>query len=143
MIINFDNFLNELFDNNRTYPFTLDDSEFYKDLTVYRYSFITKDKIKYSVVFTILTDKRIGKFDFSTSDLNDSKFSYNPILLINKFDSIKVFSTLKEIVLKHKNEISKLIISSREDRIKFYEKLLTYMKVRYKKDKQGALIASI
>lgn len=125
----------ELFQSDNVYDIVLDSFKEYDNKKYgygndydYRYSFITKDDVKYRVMLFI---NSAGNTDvnFDTIGLNDKNHS-SIIELINTGDSIKVFNTIKTIIYKHKDKIKKLIIGSTSDRIVFYKKLLDYMKIK-------------
>jgi len=131
------NKINEIFNGDKIYDISLDKvdeptNDFCKSYGIkkfksYRYSFITKDNIKYKVGLIIEGEK--GQIDFCTDSKNKEHCSI--IHLINTGDVYVVINTLKAIIDRHK-EIKKLIIDSTEDRMKFYEKLLKYMKIKNK-----------
>jgi hypothetical protein len=111
-----------------------------RDITFYRYYFITKDNIRYEVSIEIYHKSRTGRIDFITKDLNQSGMFISLIDLIHTHDAIKVFNTLKSIIENHKHEIDHLIISSTQDRSIFYKKLLDYLHIKYHPGKVPAEI---
>lgn len=134
--------INELFDSNLVYDVKLISkkefpSNYGNSTDEYSYIFITKDKLKYRVLLIIREDG-YAKMDF---DVVGSGI-FSAIELINKYDSINVFNTLKSIIEQHKNEINKLIIHSTEDRNKFYKKLLGYMGIKYNESNYGRTITA-
>ena len=133
----------ELFDKTNIYPIILSDTKTYTDAISYRYTFTSKDNIRYIIGLVVYTDNKTGKLDFLSSDLNSIHRNYNSNELINKYDAIKVFNTMKYIINHHRKEFTKLIVSSTEDRSKFYEKLLTYMNVPFKRKNENELIADV
>lgn len=118
--------INEVFDSNSKYDIKMDEYDEFTNSKSYRYSFITKDDVTYRILLTIY-DKGVGKIDFDTISKNKDHISI--ISLINTGDVYRVMNTLKSIIDKHK-EINKLIISSSEERMKFYQKLLNYLKIK-------------
>jgi hypothetical protein len=124
------NFINEIFESDNIYNVKLYKDEIYESGNhELRYSFITKNNIEYKILLFIKKNGN-ASIDFDTIGLDNDDYS-SMIWLINSHDSIKVFNTLKSIIYKHK-EIKKLEISSTEERIKFYKKLLDYMKIKNK-----------
>lgn len=135
----FNNFINEIFNSENIYDIKTDEEKKYKDSSHYRYSFITKDNIKYRILLGIVNG--VGTIDFDTVGLSDNK--YNSIIhLINSHDSIKVFNTIKSLIFRH-NAIEKIKLSSTPDRITFYKKMLDYMKIKNKIVSDDTLIGYI
>ena len=135
--------INELFNNNDDIYDVISDGKVIKFGTgkTYRYYFITKDDVKYRILLVIKDDGR-GKLDFDTIGLKNPEYDsiYDKI---NTKDSIKVFNTLKWIIFDKHKEIKKLIVSSGEERLIFYKKLLKYLGVETEEDKYGNIIATI
>lgn len=126
-IKNFADFsLNELFKSDNIYNVILTEHTTWDVFNSYRYSFITKDDVEYRISLSIKNNGD-ANINFDTKGLSNKDHS-SMIFLINTHDTIKVFNTLKSIIDKHE-EIKKLIISSSEDRMVFYKKILDYMKI--------------
>lgn len=98
-----------------------------------RYIFQTKDDVEYRILLFIWTLNKMGRLDFETIGKKNPEHT-SGIRLINTYDSIKVFNTLKYIINLHKNEIEKLIISSIPKRVVFYKKLLDYLHIDNKNE---------
>lgn len=135
--------ITELFDSGSVYNFKLatkkeiqTDDGYSK--TQYKYVFVTKDKLAY-YVYLIIREDGFARIDFDVTGHE----VYSNLQLINKHDAIKVFNTLKSIILKHKDEIKKLVIHSTEERNKFYKKLLDYMGIKYNSTGSTMIIADI
>lgn len=133
--------INEILKDDRSYEINLIDFDEFEneyDKTkgfskFYRYSFITKDNIKYDILLSIKENGK-AKIDFDTKGLDNENFS-SIIHLINAGDTIKVLNTLKKIIDKHRKNIKKLIINSTPERINFYKKVLDYLNIEnYKYD---------
>lgn len=121
--------INEIFKSEQIYNVTLDEYKEYNNSKSYRYQFITKDDIKYRVLFSI-KNNGVGRIDFDT--ISEKNIKHNSIFqLINTGDVYKVINTLKSIIDKHK-DVKELVISSSKERIKFYKKILDYMNIRNK-----------
>lgn len=121
--------INEIFKSEQIYDVTLDEYKEYDNSKSYRYSFITKDDIKYRVLLSI-RNNGVGRIDFDTT--SEKNIEHNSIFqLINTGDVYKVINTLKSIIDKHK-DVKELVISSSKERMKFYKKILDYMNIRNK-----------
>ncbi|MFW6281273.1 MAG: hypothetical protein ACOC1O_00555 [bacterium] len=130
--------LNEILTTENVYDITLDEEVYTETSKIYRYSFITKKDIKYTVLLTVRKNGE-ARIDFDTRGLKDDKYD-SVIHLINSGDTIKVLNTLKAIINNHKDDIDKLIISSTRDRIKFYKKILDYLNIENYMDGEKRLI---
>ena len=120
--------INEIFDPKSIYDVSIDDYKEYGDSKSYRYSFITKDHVRYRVLLSIYKKDGVAKIDFDT--ISDKNKDHNSIIsLINTGDVYKVINTLKFIIGKH-DDIKKLIIYSSRERMDFYKKILDYMNIR-------------
>lgn len=132
----------ELFDGKGIYDIKLDvheeddlqgddnDTVDYVSKT-YRYSFITKNRVKYRIFLSYRTTNHTAEIHFDTIGLDNKDYS-SIGHKINTFDSFKVFNTIKSIINKHP-EIKKLSLSSDPERINFYEKMVKHLKYPYKK----------
>lgn len=134
--------LQELFDSTNVYDVEAvsrqkyPSNEIQESKTEYRYVFTTKDNLKYRVMLMI-RENGWARIDFDV--VGSGVFS--DIQLINKYDSIKVFNTIKSILEKHKPEIDTLVIHSTEDRNMFYKKLLKYMNIPYDDSNSRTMLA--
>lgn len=135
--------LNELFGSD-VYPVNVTEDKRFpsngQSIRILRYEFTTKDNVEYRVMVQIWKKDRVGKLDFMTHSKNPEHSSI--IQLINTHDAIKVFNTLKSIIENHRKEFDSLQIESSPDRIPFYEKLLKYFHVNYKKIGSDYLLAT-
>jgi hypothetical protein len=107
-------------------------------LTSYRYSFVTKDDIKYRVMLSI-SNNNIAQINFDTLGLKDKKHS-SMIELIGTGDAIKVFNTIKVIIYKHKDEFKQLTLKSTPERTTFYKKMLDYLNISNTYDPTESMI---
>jgi hypothetical protein len=124
--------ISELFSSDYVYPVNAYEDHTAKsrfDKNVYRtlrYNFESKDNTIYSILFQININTRTGRLDFMTGGTHPSMYP-----LINNHDSIKVLNTLKSIIDKHRDQIDSLQIHSMPERLKFYEKILAHMNIKY------------
>ena len=133
--------INELFHSDNIYDVILEKVVDYKSGKSYRMYFITKDDVKYRILLNI-NNNGIGKLDFDTIGLKNSNYDsvYDKI---NTKDSIKVFNTLRWILLDQHKEINKIMISSGKDRLVFYKKLLNFFNIETTEDEYGNLIGIV
>jgi hypothetical protein len=139
--------ITELFSPEYVYPVTATDDETYKSpLTgqrqrTIRYEFTTKDNVTYRAMVHIWKKDKTARIDFDTQSKNPKHRSI--IGLINTYDALKVFNTLKSILEKHRAEFNKVIISTHPIRMPFYEKLLQYFHINYKKIGNSEILATL
>jgi hypothetical protein len=133
--------IDELFDTSYTYNIYVNSDRTFKSPFTHietreiRYGFKTKDDVIYDILF-IIDAKGTAEMHFATHGPGVG----DAIGLINKYDSIKVFNTLKSIIDKHKKDIKKLEFRAPPERNKFYAKILDYMKIKYKIHPSGNLM---
>lgn len=129
--------LNELFSTDYIYPVKQIEKTDYHGTIFYRYEFKTKDNVTYNVLLSI-NENGVGKLDFSTRT-EDNDYYQNSIELINTKDAVKSLNTIKSIIDNHP-EMTTIVISSTEDRIPFYKKILDHLKIRNELKNKQTLI---